>query len=119
MLSKIRTYESGIKLLNTFLEQYPNFQIAKYFADLNYEPRFIDKVLTTLQTNFNRSIQPQMAESRRSEERRQRSVERSTEEIPIEHRIKNLRQRFDQVQVTRQEEAPMQREDDADPDRTN
>ena len=48
MLSKIRTYDSGIKLLNSFLEQYPDFQIAKYFADLNYEPKFIDKVLSTL-----------------------------------------------------------------------
>lgn len=119
MLSKIRTYESGIRLLNSFLEQYPNYQIAKYFADLNYEPRFIDKVLTALQTNYNRSIQPQMAESRRSEERRQRSVERSTEDINLEHRIRNLRQRFDEVQVTRQEEAPQQREEEGDPDRTN
>jgi hypothetical protein len=48
MLSKIRTYDSGIRLLNSFLEQYPNFPIAKYFADLNYEPRFIDKVLEAL-----------------------------------------------------------------------
>ena len=41
MLSKIRTYESGMRLLNSFLQQYPDFPIAKYFADLNYEPRFI------------------------------------------------------------------------------
>lgn len=98
MLSKIRTYDSGIRLLNSFLEQYPNFPIAKYFADLNYEPRFIDKVLETLETNFNRSIRPIMAESRRSEERRPRSIERPTEDVNTQDRIRNLRQRFDQIQ---------------------
>ena len=57
MLSKLRTYDSGIKLLNSFLDQHPDFQISKYFTELNYEPKFINKVMGSLESNYSRQVQ--------------------------------------------------------------
>ena len=83
LLSKYKTYEAGIGLLNSFLDQNPDFQIAQYFTNLNYDNKFITKVLNSLESNFKRPpphglVVPAANIDRRSEDKK-KSVERNSE----------------------------------------
>ncbi len=83
LLSKYKTYEAGIGLLNSFLDQNPDFQIAQYFSNLNYDNKFITKVLNSLESNFKRPpprglVVPVAPADRRSEDKK-KSVERNSE----------------------------------------
>lgn len=122
LLSKYKTYEAGIGLLNSFLDQNPEFQIAQYFSNLNYDNKFINKVLNSLESNFKRPpprglVIPPTSIDRRSEEKK-KSMERPSEpeENNIENKIRSLRQRFDQMHRNEEPPAPPQ---EADPDRAS
>lgn len=55
MLSKSRTYDSGINLLSAFLDKYPKFQITQYYLQQEYDHKFIARVLASLESKQKRT----------------------------------------------------------------
>ena len=54
MLSKSKTYDTGINQLSTFLDKYPEFQITQYYLQQEYDHKFIARVLASLESRQKR-----------------------------------------------------------------
>ena len=83
LLSKNKSYESGIALLKKYTERHPEFNAEEYFSSLNYDRKFIQMVIGSL--DGRRSMM-------RASSREQEAPE------SIQDRIKRLKERFQEIQ---------------------
>jgi hypothetical protein len=49
LLSKTRSYETGIAQLRKYVEKHPEFVPVEYFTSLNYDQKFIAMVVRSLE----------------------------------------------------------------------
>lgn len=49
LLSKNKTYETGIVQLRKYVEKHPEFSPVEYFTSLNYDQKFIAMVVKSLE----------------------------------------------------------------------
>lgn len=84
LLSKNRSYESGISELKKYTEKHPEFNAEEYFTSLNYDRKFIQMVMGSLDGH------------RKSMTRNDNSRQEAPESI--QERIKRLKERFSEIQ---------------------
>jgi hypothetical protein len=51
LLSKNKTFDTGIQYLKKYIQVHPEFSPIEYFTSLNYDQKFIHMVVNTLEGN--------------------------------------------------------------------
>jgi hypothetical protein len=85
LLSKNKSYESGIAMLKKYTERHPEFNAEEYFTSLNYDRKFIQMVIG--------SLDGRRVNARASSREQQQEAPES-----IQDRIKRLKERFQEIQ---------------------